>query len=175
MSQPAIQLLPVAKVIKSFGVKGEMLIRYSPRFDGDLDTTRPVFIKYDGLPVPFFIKEINPRGTDGALLLLDGITSPLQVEEIAGEFVYLEESGDFTEEEDDYRLLSGFEVKDAGHGILGTVSNYYDYPGNPCLGIKRLTEGLPELLIPVHPSIILQIDPGRKQIKTRIPNGLLAL
>src|SRR3989339_1134973 len=90
MQKSANILLPVAKVLKSFGTKGEMVIRYSPETQEDIDKKKPVFIYYDGLPVPFFVESIQNRATDQALLKLEGIYSESLANEIVGELIYLE-------------------------------------------------------------------------------------
>ena len=138
MSEPAIDLLPVAKVIKSFGTKGEMLIRYSPRFKGEIDEKRPVFINYDGLPVPFFIEGISPKGTDQALLRLEGGFNETQIAEITGEFIYIE-SVQIQEEDEEQgpAQFIGYTLSDETGKVIGVIREFYDYPGNPCFGISR--------------------------------------
>jgi 16S rRNA processing protein RimM len=176
MSEPAIDLLPVAKVIKSFGIKGEMLIRYSPRFKGEIDEKRPVFINYDGIPVPFFIEGISPKGTDQALLRLEGVFNETQIAEITGEFIYIESSQiqDDDQEEGPSQFI-GYTIADEAGKAIGIIREFYDYPGNPCFGISRNDKKEEELLLPIHEEIIIAINDKSKKITARIPEGLLEL
>ena len=176
MSESAINLLPVAKVIKSFGIKGEMLIRYSPRFKGEIDEKRPVFINYDGLPVPFFIESISSKGSDQALVKLEGISNESQISEITGEFIYIDSS---QIQEDDQEQgpaqFIGYNIIDEAGKLIGTIREFYDYPGNPCFGISRNDKKGDELLLPIHEEIIVAINDKAKKITARIPEGLLEL
>jgi 16S rRNA processing protein RimM len=174
MSERAIKLLPVAKVIKSFGTKGEFLIRYSPRFKDDIDEKRPVFISYDGLPVPFFIESIRPKGADQALIKLEGVDNEVQIAEISGEFIYVDYDFESDDNQDDPSQFKGYSIEDESGKGIGIITEFYDYPGNPCFGIKR-PDNKEELLIPVHEDIILDIDDSAKKITARIPEGLLEL
>lgn len=176
MSESAINLLPVAKVIKSFGTKGEMLIRYSPRFKGEIDEKRPVFINYDGLPVPFFIESISSKGSDQALVKLEGICNEPQIAEVVGEFIYIE--SDQIQEEDQEQGPSqfiGYTLADETGNLIGTIREFYNYPGNPCFGISRNDKKGDELLLPIHEEIIVAINDKSKKITARIPEGLLEL
>ncbi len=173
MTASANILLPVAKVIKSFGVKGEMIIRYSPSFQGDLDEKRPVFIAYDGLPVPFFIESITGKGVDQALVKLSGINNEQMVKEITGELILIEQKGKRGAAKSQISDIIGFTVTDPKGVLIGTVSGFYDYPGNPCFGIKKSDGDEREILLPAHEDIIQKIDPRKKVLVAHIPEGLL--
>ncbi|MFA6770200.1 MAG: ribosome maturation factor RimM [Bacteroidales bacterium] len=174
MLASANKLLPIAKVIKSFGIKGEILIRYAPLFQEVINEKKPVFITYDGLPVPFFIESITPKGANQATLKLRGIDSIELAEEITGQEVMTEYSSLEPEEPSPMDYV-GFKVKDSNGVHVGTVTNFYDYPGNPCFGITRVNKTIEELLLPVHEDIILGTDSVTKTLFVNIPNGLLNL
>ena len=53
--------MQIATVLKSNGTDGELLIGFKGFSAQDIDTKEPVFIEFDGLPVPYFIEKINPR------------------------------------------------------------------------------------------------------------------
>ncbi|MFA6334736.1 MAG: ribosome maturation factor RimM [Bacteroidales bacterium] len=182
MQKSANILLPVAKVLKSFGTKGEFIIRYYPETQEDINEEKPVFIYYDGLPVPFFVESIKEKGADLALVKLGGIYTESLADEIAGEFIYIEKrvkkSRTHIESPDD---LIGFTVEDTGGTLLGRISMFYNYPGNPCLGIitdeinygKSTTSQ--EQLLPFHEEFIIDIDLERSVITVQLPKGLLSL
>ena len=54
-------MLPVAKVVKSFGTDGGLLLSGNVDLE-TLDFKEPVFIEFDGLQVPFFILDCQPKG-----------------------------------------------------------------------------------------------------------------
>ncbi len=174
MLASANKLLSVAKVIKSFGTKGEVLIRYAPAFQKDLNIKKPVFITFDELPVPFFIESITSRGSSQATLKLKGVGSIELAEEIAGQLLMIE-YGSLKKDEPSLTDYIGFKVEDSTGVAIGTVSNFYDYPGNPCFGITRVDKSLDELLLPVHEHIILESDTISATLIVHIPDGLLEL
>jgi len=90
MLTSANNLLPVARVLKSFGTKGELLIRYAPDLQKGIDKKRPVFIYFDGLPVPFFIDTIQDKGKNQAIVKFESIDTEALATEVSGEFVFIE-------------------------------------------------------------------------------------
>ena len=61
MQKSANILLPVAKVLKSFGTDGGVILRYNDQAPDGFSLKEPVFIYFDGLPVPFFISHLQPN------------------------------------------------------------------------------------------------------------------
>ncbi len=176
MQKSANILLPVAKVLKSFGTKGEMVIRYSPETQEDIDKKKPVFIYYDGLPVPFFVESIQNRATDQALLKLEGIYSESLADEIVGELIYLEKKSKKNSSKitGPYDLI-GYAIIDVNGTTLGVVSGYYDYPNNPCLGVKMDKKESLEQLLPLIDEFILDISQKNKTLTVSVAKGLLEL
>ena len=73
MSGASSDFLQIARVLKSNGTEGEVLVGFRDMDPEDLNLKEPVFIEFDGLPVPFFIESFNRRGTSRALIKLTGI------------------------------------------------------------------------------------------------------
>ena len=66
-------MLRIAQVLKSNGTDGELLISFLDIAPEDIDLKEPVFIAFDGLPVPFYFESFQPRGTKRALVHLTGV------------------------------------------------------------------------------------------------------
>lgn len=182
MQKSANILLPVAKVLKSFGTKGEFIIRYSPEMQEDIDTKKPVFIYYDGLPVPFFVESIQNRGTDQALIKLNGIYNESLANEVAGELIYIEKKPKRGKSKiSGPQDLIGYSIEDLDGSLLGKVFKFYDYPNNPCLGIiKPISDNkdnkeTQEQLLPFHGEFIVNFDAKRLVLVVNLPKGLLDL
>jgi 16S rRNA processing protein RimM len=174
MNAPADKLMPVAKVIKSFGNEGEIVVRFASSFRDDINEKKPVFIKYDGLPVPFFISCMTTKGNNQAIIKLKGIDSSSLSEEITGQTIftnYMEVQVD----DSDFSLLVGFSVLDQDGRILGKISSFHDYPGNPCFGITPSGTKQSEFLVPVHEDFILDSNFDKKEIRLILPKGLTDL
>ena len=105
-------LQQVAQVLKSNGTDGELVMGFREIAPEDINLKEPVFIIFDGLPVPFFIESFTKRGNSKALVRLTDICSMEDVEEIAGKAVYVEENSlpELSLEEDGYAALVGWTV-----------------------------------------------------------------
>ena len=88
-------MLAVAKIVKSFGTDGGLLLSSNVDLD-TLDFKEPVFITFDGLQVPFFILDCTPKGGK-VVVHLNDVNNLEDAEEIVGRTIY----ADVELEEDD--------------------------------------------------------------------------
>ncbi len=158
----------IAQILKSNGRDGELLLGFVGIAPEDIDTQEPVFIEFDGLPVPFYFESFTPRGNSRALVRLTGVHSLTDADELAGAAVYAEDDLYEDEEED----LTGWTVLDADGTKVGTVSAHEDIPGNPCIWVET---GHGEVLVPLHEELVLDVDETAQALRMEIPEGLLNL
>lgn len=165
-------LLQIAKVLKSNGTEGGLLLGFRDIDPEDIDLKEPVFISFDGLPVPFFIESFKRKGRDRAIVTLTDITSYDEAEEVVGQAVYADEST-IAEYEDDGEMsmddLIGCVIFD-GSARVGEVLDYEDIPGNPCLYVEY---GGGQVMIPLHQDFIQSLDLENGEIRMELPEGLL--
>lgn len=159
-------MLQVGQVLKSNGKDGDLLLSFAGIDPGDLDLQEPVFIFFDGLPVPFYFESFVRRGSVRALAHLTGIHRLKDAEELVGAALW----ADYFEE-DETADFSGFTVKDAQGREIGRVTDCEDIPGNPCLWVRR-PDGS-EVLLPFHEDLLLGIDEKTGTLALSIPEGLL--
>ena len=102
----------IAQVLKSNGTDGELVMSFREIAPEDINLKEPVFIVFDGLPVPFFIESLVKRGHSKALVHLTGIRCQDDVDEIAGKAVYIEDDNvpELTLEDDGFAALVGWFV-----------------------------------------------------------------
>ena len=158
----------IAQVLKSNGRDGELLVSFIGIDPEDIDLEEPVFIEFDGLPVPFYFESFTQRGSSRALVRLTGVRSLRDAEELAGAAIYVEDDLYEDEEED----LTGWTVLQADGTPAGTVSAHEDIPGNPCIWVET---GHGEVLIPLHEKLVLEVDEEKQTLRMEIPEGLLSL
>ena len=162
----------IAKVLKSNGTSGELVVSF-PEYDpSELQENEPVFIKYDELPVPFFIEYITPRGASRAVVKLSGIDTYEDAEEVVGRAVYVDVSGSEDEEGEEESLdaLVGWVLLNEEGHVLGIIDDFEDIPGNPCLYVDTETG---RSMIPFHEDLVLEINEEGREIVMAIPDGLL--
>ena len=170
-------MLQIAQVLKSNGTDGELVMSFREIAPEDINLKEPVFIVFDGLPVPFYIESFTKRGNTKALVRLTDIRSQEDVEEITGKAVYVEDDQipDMTLEDDGYAALVGWMVltpaqdEDAVYEV-GEIIEFFDIPNNPCIEVETENGAV---MIPLHDDFILGLDPENQEIIMDIPEGLL--
>ena len=178
-------MLQVAQVLKSNGTDGELVLGFREMAPEDINLDEPVFIIFDGLPVPFFIETFTKRGNTKALVRLTDINSMEDVEEIAGKAVYIEEDGipEMSLEEDGFAALVGWvlltpagipdQVGDDEEMELyevGEITDFIDIPNNPCIEVETENGAV---MIPLHEDLIISVDPENRELIMEVPDGLL--
>ena len=83
-------MLQIAKILKSNGVDGHVLLGVRDIAPGQIDIKEPLFIVFDGLEVPFFIEELIPKGLSKAIVKFDGVDSFQDSEELVGLEVFMD-------------------------------------------------------------------------------------
>ena len=167
----------IAQVLKSNGTDGELVMSFREIAPEDINLKEPVFIVFDGLPVPFYIESFQKRGNTKALVRLTDIRSQEDVEEIAGKAVYVEDDQipEMTLEDDGYAALIGWMVltpaedEEAVYEV-GEITEFFDIPNNPCIEVETENGAV---MIPLHEDFILGLDPENQEIIMDIPEGLL--
>ena len=156
----------IAQVLKSNGTDGELLVSFFDVLPEDIDLQEPVFIYFDGLPVPFYFESFTPRGTNRALVRLTGVHNLKDADELAGSAIF----ADYFEEEVD-EDLTGWSVLDAATGAkIGPIIGYEDIPGNLCVYVDT-AQG--QVLLPLHQDLVASMDHDKREITLTIPEGLL--
>lgn len=169
MPEAGHNLLRIAQVLKSNGTDGELVLGFRDIAPEDIDLKEPVFIFFDGLPVPFFIESFSTRGTNKALAHLTDIRCIKDADELTGKAVYInDEAGDSADGNLDG--LVGWTVMDSSHNEIGIISDFYDIPGNPCIEVGT-TSGT--VMIPLHEDLVISFDEDNKILEMTIPDGLM--
>ena len=195
-------LQQVAQVLKSNGTDGELVMGFREVAPEDINLKEPVFIVFDGLPVPFFIESFTKRGNSKALVRLTDICSMEDVEEIAGKAVYVSDESlpEMSLEEDGYAALVGWllltpadgdfstslemtekqlEMTDDEMSLPALTGNLYevgeitDFIDIPNNPCIEVETENGAVMIPLHEDFILSVDPENLEIIMQIPAGLL--
>jgi 16S rRNA processing protein RimM len=194
-------MMQIAQVLKSNGTDGELVMSFREIAPEDINLKEPVFIVFDGLPVPFFIESLVKRGHSKALVHLTGIRCQEDVDEIAGKAVYIEDDNapELTLEEDGFAALVGWMVltpetpdqvgcdeedkdgcdEDGQDVIAGLTGNLYevgeitDFIDIPNNPCIEVETENGAVMLPLHQDLILSVDPENQEIIMQIPAGLL--
>lgn len=169
------EIFKIGKLAKTHGLKGEISFRFDSDIFDQVDCPYLV-LKIDGIFVPFFIEEYRFKGSETALIIFEGIESEEKATELQGLEVYFprkyyEEASE--EEELDYSwdYFIGMTATDESFGILGTIIEVDTQTINTLFRIEN-EEG-EEYIIPAVEDFILNINPEKKELVLKLPEGLI--
>ena len=146
------------KILKSYGTDGAVAISRS----AVLPDEGPVFIDIDGLPVPFYIESAVLKG--GRIIVkFEDVDSLEEAEELAGKSFYLEGEDDGGDDD-----IIGMVICNPAGVEIGPITEFYDYPGNPCVEVDYNGRSV---MLPLHEDLIKRVKGER--IYLVIPDGLL--
>lgn len=170
-------LLPVGKVNKLFGRKGEVAITLYNTFPDNFSREEPLLVEIDSLTVPLFFGNFERRGVSGAIVTFDDLDTPERAAELIGRELSIEIEADEADDDEFYMEdLIGFAaevIDERGVRVAeGRVADYYDSEANPLLGLE-LNER--EVLVPAVEEFIVQIDFEGERIVFLLPEGLMEL
>jgi 16S rRNA processing protein RimM len=166
--------LPVGVFTRTHGFQGELILRLQVREAEDIPEMEWIFVEVDGLPVPFFVKQIRDLQEDKKIILLDKVTTESEAKELTGCRLFVPAGKHAGKKFRNTGLtkIKGYRVVDENLGELGIADEVIAIAGNPLL---KIISGEKELLIPAHPDIILEISGKKKTIRIHAPEGLTEL
>ncbi len=164
----------IGTLTRTHGIRGEVAFQFTDdvwdRVDADY-----LFLRLDGLLVPFFLEEWRFRSDSMALLKFEDVDDAVAASRLVGADVCFPKEltpSDVDEEDLTWKHFIGFEVLQEEQK-LGTVSSVLDQTANVLLVIET-PEGK-ELLIPAHENFILKADHRQRLLLVDIPEELLTL
>lgn len=164
----------IGSLTRTHGVRGEVAFQFTDdvwdRVEADY-----LFLRLDGLLVPFFLEEWRFRSDNVALLKFEDIDSTDDARRIVGTEVYFPKDltpEDLDEEELEWQHFTGFEVWQ-DDSLLGTVTSVLDQTANVLLVVTTPDDR--ELLIPAHEDFVLEADHRQRRLLVSVPEELLNL
>ena len=164
----------IGQFTRTHGVRGELAFRFTDdvwdRVEADY-----LFLRLDGLLVPFFLEEWRFRSDDVALLKFEDIDSADDAQHLVGAEVYFPKEltpDDADELELSWRHFIGFEVWQAD-AVLGNVTDVLDQTSNVLLVIATADGG--EVLVPAHEDFVIRADHRERRLYVNVPDELLTL
>lgn len=154
-------MLQIAKILKSNGTNGALLVGVRDAVIYEISPKEPVLIYFDGLLVPFFIQDIQAKGLSKAVIKLNDIDCLKDAEEVVGREIYIEAECEQEQEED----FTGWTLCCRGEEV-GTITGMELIPGNPCLYLG-------DTLIPLNEELIIGCDIEEQVLDMDLPEGLL--
>ena len=168
------EVFKIGQVLKIHGVKGkiEMSVTEDVFVYAECDY---LFFKLEGLLVPFFVDSYISKGADRALVKLDDIDDADGARLLLNAEVYfpLEEMPEREREVNTWNYLTGFKIYDLKEGYIGEVRAVNTQSANTLLFVE--TSNGQEVMIPVHPELVRDLNEKKREMLMDLPEGLLTL
>jgi len=164
-----------ANIVKTHGVKGEIVLKTENDFIENLNELQPVFIFIDGKPVPFFIDHSCSRIKSQHIvyLNLEGVDTLQKAEKLLHLPVHIPESAISPEEQKPEKFaFMKFQLHSADKKIVGVIIDFIDIQHNPLLKVLVNDK---EVLIPFVEEWVIEINHKNKFLKLNFPEELLNL
>ena len=163
----------IAKIVKIFGLNGELYIRLFDNFPDEIDYQEPLFVRINGLVVPLFLSSFSRRGTDKAVAIFDDIDTQYRAQELIGLDILTFAERD---EDDNSELYmedtAGFAFTDTTSNLRGVIIEYIEHPQNPLFIVECDSD---EFYIPAHEDIIKNIDADNRRVDMTLPVGVFEI
>lgn len=167
------QFVEIGTIQRTHGVGGEFQVIWNDDFYLEEQNLESVFIEFDGIPVPFFIASIRPKGEDKALVKFDDIEDVDTADELVGLKMLI--PADEITKSDELLMsdLVGYALCNAQNQHIGNIVDYQEYQSNSVFTV--LHHSGKEVMIPATDELIVEFDTEKKIIIMEIPEGLIDL
>jgi 16S rRNA processing protein RimM len=161
--------LTVGFLRRPHGLQGEMVMDLHTEFPERMKSGRKLLVGEEYKPMTLASARPHQKGM---LVRFQGIETPEAAGEYRNQWVYIKakEAPKLPEGQIYQHELIGFQVIDENDQPLGELVEILETGANNVYVVKDETRG--ELLLPAIPSVVLNIDPGRRVMRVHILEGL---
>ena len=170
---------PVGRVLRPFGVFGELKVELFVDFDTSPEENTEGFTPVEAFffvtpegPLPYFVAHLRNMDSPQQVMKLEEITTKEAAQKLTGKTFYLpaSEVQIDEEEEGEYTHLIGYTLLTENREVVGIIADVYVTTYQE---IASVPVGGKEVLVPLHEDLILHIDESGRQVTVAIPEGLL--
>lgn len=163
--------IQIGKIVASFGVKGEVILKHKLGSKTNLKKIEAIFIEEQkGSYLPYFVQSSKAKDAEEMYVQVEGVATKEATRRLLQKNVWLEEK-DFNGLVDKTAPLGliGFTIFNEEEKI-GTVDEVIEQPHQVLLRINYKGN---EAYIPVHAETLDKIDRNKKEVYVTLPDGLL--
>lgn len=157
------------RITKTYGFDGAVVVRSEGGITGEPKQGEPVFVVIDGIPVPFFTREAYSLSPGTLIISFDDYMTAESVERLRGcELITSEENTEGSDLSD----LAGYTIVDRSCDFSGLIKRIIQNPGQL---LAVVSTGTGEVLVPLHPDLIISLNRKKKLIEMSLPEGLAGI
>ena len=161
-------LYPSGKITKTHGYNGTVAMVANGLFDEESENLEEVFVRIDGLFVPFPVEEFVLITDTLAHVKLEFVDSQNEAQKIVGCYAYTVIAPCNAEKQTELEKWIGHTVIDSNYGNFGVIRKMEDYKGNI---VMQVIDGQKETLISMYPELVTSIDETAKILYITAPDG----
>ena len=164
-------LIKIGRLNKTFGLKGHLRFFIEPEFAFRLKKLEVIFLATKNKSLPYFPDEMEVDETGHGMLHFEEVKDKTTADFLVGKEIFIDEK--FLKKQKAFQSpgdFVGFKLIDEQQGDLGTLENFFELPQHE-LG-QFMLRGK-EVLFPWNEDVVLKIDKKKKEIKLKLPEGLL--
>ncbi len=162
----------IGKLGKPFGISGKLKLSCEDEILHVLKKDKVFFLKRGAHYIPYFVQYIEE--THDTLLKIEGLDDPQDAKSCSGDTLYLpiKDLPEIKEKPGLYfSVLKGFSMHNQDDELVGKIVDIVSMPQQELASVE-LSNGN-EILIPLHESLIIGIDPDQLIVQLEVAEGLL--
>lgn len=162
-------------IYKAHGINGELVIKSELELSEKiLKNWESIFIKINGILVPFFIENYFFRSENEVLIKFEGIENDLNAKSFVEHTLYIDKNTyENNNNTANFINLIGFSILTPSTEVIGMIEEILEYPGQEIFVVTSADNS--EILIPAREEWLTEIDETRKTITMNLPDGLIDL
>lgn len=168
--------IQVGHTRKPFGVNGQLKLQIEPTYLEDVLKADVLFLEIGGQQVPYFID--NFQETGDLIVHFEDVESREQAAKIVSRPVFLRQADIIPLEEKEIPLENiephlkylYYQIEEVALGKIGQIVRIEEFPQQEMAFVDY---GGKEVMIPLHPSFIVEADKEQKILVMDLPEGIL--
>ncbi len=162
------KIVEIGKVIKTHGYKGAIKIAIEDLYVKDFLNAPAIFMNRYNEPEPFFISTIHEIDTTQFIITLDDVLDKETAKPLISSAIHLREK-DVTAQYTETTII-GYSMEDKNLGSLGKILKISNLPQQEIASVEMQGK---EILIPLHPDFIIDVNDEKKKVFVNLPKGLI--
>ena len=162
---------------KPFGVNGQLKLKIEPTYLMDVLKADVLFVEIDGQQVPYFIDNFNTTGD--LVVLFEEVESREKAAKLVSRPVYLRPADILPPEEKEASLETAnspqylnYQIEEKDLGPIGPIVRIEEFPQQEMAFVEYQGR---EVMIPLHPSFVVEENREKKVLVLELPEGMLEI
>ena len=160
------------RLTKTHGYQGKIVLKSILSEKVEIEIMESVFLKIEGILVPFFIEEFSESSFPFYIIKLENIDDDISARELLGRDVYIPDKhiSQIASKQIKLKDFIAFSLKDQHDHLIGEIVDLLEIPGNSLFVVDLNGR---EILIPVQNQLIIDINWDDNILKMNISDGII--